>query len=432
MAFLHEHIILPLSDLFTGQRVHHYLRFLQQSKQWSKAQMADFQNERFLKLVNHAATNVPFYRDWFLKKGLSANEFHSIDDIVKLPIVDKPTMRREGIERFTADNISPRQRMVAHSSGSTGEPFAFYVSKEAYSVNTAAKLRTWYDVGYRLGDRFVKLSSSPRVSMLKKLQDRMSNGIILPFTSLDDNTLAHILDTIEQFQPTIIRTHPNAIYYLARYRKQHPGCYSFSPRFIMTTSSNLPDTFRELVKQVFQCDIVDSYSCEGTANTAENLNHDGYHVSHEYGIIEVLDDNGEPVVGGIGTVVSTDLWNYAMPFLRYNTQDLVQVDTTGTIQRIAGRMCELLEVPNGRRYTGQVIEDYFTYQTNHTVEAFQVVHRRNGSVLFHLMVGDGFTDDIRQKIINHWHSELEVPVEIKVVNHIPLMHNNKYLTIVEE
>ena len=93
--------------------------------------MADFQNERFLKLVNHAATNVPFYRDWFLKNGLSVNDFHSIDDIVKLPIVDKPTMRREGIERFTADNISPRQRMVAHSSGSTGEPFAFYVSKEA-------------------------------------------------------------------------------------------------------------------------------------------------------------------------------------------------------------------------------------------------------------------------------------------------------------
>ena len=146
----------------------------------------------------------------------------------------------------------------------------------------------------------------------------------------------------------------------------------------------------------------------------------------------MLDENDMPVKDGVGTVVSTDLWNYAMPFIRYNTRDLVYVDENGIIQRIAGRACELLEMPNGSRFTGQVIEDYFIYCTNHSVEAFQVVKRRDGSVLFRLMVGKGFSETVRQAIVEHWQNELETMVEVNVVDHIPLMNNNKYLTIVNE
>ena len=432
MAFLHEQIILPLSDLLTRQQVHRYLRFLLQSAQWSENRMAEYQDRRFRQLMSHVSVHVPFYRDWLGEHGLCAADFQTMADVVKLPIVDKAMIRNEGISRFMADNVSPRQRMVSHSSGSTGEPFEFYVSREAYSVNMAAKLRTWYDVGYRLGDSYVKLSSSPRERFTKRLQDRMTNGAVVTFNSLDDPALERILSTIEQMRPKIIRTHPNAIYYLARYRERHPGAFGFSPQFIMTTSSNLPQSFRDVIKRVFECDVIDAYSCEGTPNTAETTAHDGYHVTKEYGHIEVLDENDMPVKDGVGTVVSTDLWNYAMPFIRYNTRDLVYVDENGIIQRIAGRACELLEMPNGSRFTGQVIEDYFIYCTNHSVEAFQVVKRRDGSVLFRLMVGKGFSETVRQAIVEHWQNELETMVEVNVVDHIPLMNNNKYLTIVNE
>ena len=432
MAFIHEHIILPLSDLVTGQRVHHFLRFLRQSEHWSEDQIADFQNNRFRQLIQHASEHVPFYRDWLREHDLKASDFNTISDVVKLPIVDKAIIRKEGVFRFMADNVNSRQRMVSHSSGSTGEPFEFFVSRDAYSVNMAAKLRTWYDVGYRLGDSYVKLSSSPRESLVKRLQDKMTNGTVVTFNSLDDRALERILSAIEEKRPKIIRTHPNAIYYLARYRERHPEAFSFSPQYIMTTSSNLPLSFRDVITRVFGCDVIDAYSCEGTPNTAETMAHDGYHVTKEYGHIEVLDENNKPVLDGVGTVVSTDFWNYAMPFIRYNTRDLVFVDHDGVIQRIAGRACELLEMPNGRRFTGQVIEDFFIYHTNHSVEAFQVVKRHDGSVLFRLMVDGGFSEAIQQKIVDHWQNELGTMVEVSVVDHIPLMNNNKYLTIVNE
>ena len=265
------------------------------------------------------------------------------------------------------------------------------------------------------------------------MQDRLSNGFCLPFNSLDDDSLHQILALIEKKRPSVIRTHPNAIFYLARYRQQHPEIFSYCPRYILTTSANLPDAFRTTIREVFHCDVIDAYSCEGTANCAENALHDGYHTSHEYGIIETLDDNGMPVKEGRGRVVSTDLWNMAMPFIRYDTQDFVNLNEHGIITRILGRECELLEAPNGHRYTGQVIDDFFSYHTNHSVEAFQAVRRHSpDSVLFRIIVNSNYSTNIEESIVRYWQQELEIPVSVKTVEHIPLMHNNKYLTIVEE
>ena len=77
---------------------------------------------------------MPFYKDWFDDHHLNPNEV-TLD---QMPIVSKAIMRQEGIERFTANNCPTKDRILSRSSGSTGEPFTFYVSREASSVNTAA------------------------------------------------------------------------------------------------------------------------------------------------------------------------------------------------------------------------------------------------------------------------------------------------------
>ena len=143
MGFLHEQIILPLSDLLRGEQVHKYLKLMEIAEEWAPEQMEAFQKERLQNLIILAATEVPFYRDWFHDHNLDPQT--AILD--QLPIVSKAIMRQGGIKRFTAEHFPVKDRILSRSSGSTGEPFSFYVSKTAYSVNTAAKLRTWYLAG---------------------------------------------------------------------------------------------------------------------------------------------------------------------------------------------------------------------------------------------------------------------------------------------
>lgn len=430
MAFLHENIILPLSDLATGQQIHKYLHLLCNAEQWSPEQMLEFQQQRLQQLLSHAAKAVPFYRDWFHNKNLDPTTVK----LSQLPIVNKSLMRKEGKERYTAKTFPIKERLSARSSGSTGEPFSFYETKLSYSVNTAAKIRTWQQAGYHLGDRYMKIANGARHGWIKKLQDRFNNCLYVPFYSMDDHVLASILELIDKKRPLFIRSYPAPLYLLAQYRNHHLSLYHHQPKHIFTTGSTLPSTYREMIEKAFGCDVIDSYSCEGTPVSYETVAHDGYHITEYYGIIEVLDDNNQPVANGIGRVVSTNLWNYAHPFIRYDTQDLVEVKH-GQIQHIMGRECESLVDGDGHRYTVHNFVGFFQEDnrpTKQSVEAYQVVKRHNGSITFRLVANGQYSPEIEQYIINFWQQQLGAPVNVELVDEIPLMHNNKRLTIIEE
>lgn len=433
MGFLHEHIILPISDLITGEHVHRYLRMMRQADDWSDFKLNNFQMEQLRKLVTFAAKEVPYYRDWFKQSGMKPQELDSLNALTKLPIVDKALMRSEGIDRFASESFPKGQRLYSRSSGSTGEPFSYYESKLSHSVNAAAKLHTWYQAGYRMGNPYMKIAHGARHGKMKKLQDCINRCDYVPLYSIDDGTLKGILDRIEKIKPSFIRVYPTPLYHLALYRKNHPE-YQFKPCHIMTTGSTLPDPYRKMIEHVFGCDVIDSYSCEGTPNVYETPAHDGYHVTQYYGIIEVLDSHDAPVLNGVGRVVSTDLWNFAHPFLRYDTQDLVEV-RDGRIVQIMGRECETLEDANGGRYTIHNFVGFFQEEDRpikQSVDAYQVVKRKDGSVNFRLVVNSQYNTEIEQYIIRYWQEKLNVPVHVEVVTEIPLMDNNKRRTIIHE
>lgn len=425
MAFLHEHIILPLGDLLRGESVHTHLRDLRDVEKWSESQLHDFQQVKLRQLLAYASREVPFYRDWFLDHQANPNEVV----LSQIPIVSKAIMRQEGTERFTAAGFPRKERIASRSSGSTGEPFSYFVSREAESVNTAAKLRTWYQAGYRLGDRYMKIANGERQGKIKKLQDRVNRCLFVPFYSIDDNALKSILNTIESQKPLFIRSYPAPLYLLARYRNSHPG-YTHTPRRLFTTGSTLPEAYRKEIEKAFGCDIIDSYSCEGTPNTYETPAHDGYRVCGYYGIIEVLDNEDHPVSDGIGRVVSTDLWNLAHPFIRYDTQDLVEV-RNGQIVRIMGRESDAYIATGGETYTVHNFSHFFLYDIP-GVDSYQILRHRDGSITFNIVTNKEFTPEKTQSIIDFWQPKLKVPVSVNIVDDIPLMHNNKRKTIINE
>lgn len=425
MAFLHEHIILPLSDLVKGEQVHKYLRLLREAEMWTDEQMNDFQQQRLRQLLTYVAKEVPFYHDWFHDHGLDPTTA-SLD---QMPIVDKAVMRQEGIERFAAEGFPEKDRMVLRSSGSTGEPFVFYDTRLSYSVNMASKLRTWYQAGYRLGDRYMKISSSARGSWMKRLQDCFNCCTFEVFDSINDDSLGKILDDIERRRPLFIRSYPDPLYMLALFRMKH-GHYSHKPKYIMTTASTLTDHQRSTIEQAFGCSVIDSYSCEGTPNTYQTADSDIYRVCNYYGIIEVLDDDGAHVENGTGRVVSTDLWNYAEPFIRYDTKDLVEV-RNGNIVRIAGRSSECVAMSDGSLLSANNLTHFFNRKVD-TVSAYRLICRRDGSVEVMVVPTKMFSDSDKAEIVNYWKDYLKTDVSVHIVDDIPMRKNGKYQTIVNE
>ena len=249
-----ERVILPLGDILTGQSVSKYLRFLQKSRYWSREEIDRFQNERLRLLITHAYGHVPFYREEMDKLQLTPADIRTKEDLRLLPIVTKAMIKKEGIERFKAAGIPEKSIVQGASSGSTGEPFRYLTTKDDYSVNIAANLRGWYDMGWRLGDRYVKLSQNPRNNPVKRLQDYMTNNLYLATNPLTDENFANVLRQIESYKPRVIRCYPDPLLLLARYKRVHPE-FAWSPVAITTTGNTLFPETRKEIEEAWGCKV---------------------------------------------------------------------------------------------------------------------------------------------------------------------------------
>ena len=149
--------------------------------------------------------------------------------------------------------------------------------------------------------------------------------------------------------------------------------------------------------------------------------------------VELLDDNGNPVTDGIGRVVSTDLWNMAQPFIRYDTKDFVEL-RNGVIHRIVGRESDMIADVHGHRLTVHSFNGYFNGKGLEPglVSGFQIVCHKDQTITFRIEPTALFSQSAEQKIISYWSNELGCKVSVQIVDSLPLMRNNKRAVIVNE
>jgi phenylacetate-CoA ligase len=79
--------------------------------------------KRLQSLLNPAADNVPFYRNFYRRLGLTSNQLRTVSDLQSLPIFTKTDYRQGETESFWATNKKTQFRVQSKTTGSTREPF---------------------------------------------------------------------------------------------------------------------------------------------------------------------------------------------------------------------------------------------------------------------------------------------------------------------
>lgn len=116
---------------------------------------------RLAPLLLHAAENVPFYRESYRCLGLGPDELRTIEDLQMLPVVSKATYREHPTEHFLAVNIPAYRHIQRSTSGSSGEPFRFWLDRNKLPLIVATRLfyDSWF--GPSLFDRCVRIGVPP-------------------------------------------------------------------------------------------------------------------------------------------------------------------------------------------------------------------------------------------------------------------------------
>ena len=403
-----------------------------QSQWWTREQIDEFQNYNLRKLIKHSYENVPFYNEQFKKLKLTPDDIKTKDDLYKLPILRKEEIRKNFPHKIVAKNVPKSDLILNSSSGSTGQPLKYYQTKSSHSMWHAAGIRGWYWMGYNLGDKYIKISQNPRNSFVKKTQDFLNRSLYLSCQQLTNNNFQHIVEEINRYRPKYIRLYPDMGLFLSSYIKNNNEKV-YSPSAITTTGNILFESTRKRIEEVFNCDVFDSYSCEGSATAAECSTHECYHSSMEYSIAEIIHQGTEVNPGEKGRIITTDLHNYATPLIRYDTQDYVVKSKVKCscgrnltpIEKIEGRDSDILIAPNGKLLIVHNFTVYFEWFDS--IEQFQI--RQNTADEFNILlkVNSKFTHSIEQDIYKYWYEYIggNIKLKIDLVDDIPFTVSGK-------
>lgn len=354
-----------LSKTNNRKKVERLYKFYNESQYWSVEELKSYQHERFIEIFNFCKYNVPYYRKLFQEYKISSNDISCVEDLYKIPILTKKIIRTN-IDKLKAINLENSRFISNSTSGTSGSNLKFFSDSESIHSKIALTLRRYEWMGVSLFDKEFNiwgaswdLKQNIYYARLKRLLN-LENKINYSGYNLGDKNCVEIFDLLCKTNPKIIKSYPSILYNLSTFFEKNN--LEFYPKTIHIGGEKLYDFQRLQIEKVFKAKVYDFYGARDMPNIAQNSSQfNGLHVFMENVILEVLDDNDQPIKEGEGNIALTGLNNFAMPFIRYKIGDRAKISLNRKcpsgrnlqiIDEVIGRTFDIIEFPNGNKVGG--------------------------------------------------------------------------------
>ncbi|WP_396601174.1 CoF synthetase [Algibacter sp. R77976] len=323
----------------------------------SKKRRSDY----LIKLLNHAVETVPYY---FEKKG-----FNSISDF---PVVNK-LMLREHLDDFLSIKYKNEPSFEVSTSGSTGTPLVVFQDINKKQRNTADTLYFSEKSGYKIGHKLFYIRAWGGILNKGFLVSFLQNIKTINVKEIDGENIPKLIKDITKGNST-----KAFIGYTSSFREICKYLESVNSPPIKTNISSmianaepLGEPTKKAVKKYFDFDILSRYSNMENGILSQQIKNGGnnFHINWASYYIEILDlEKDIPVsFGTLGRVVVTDLFNFNMPLIRYDTGDLAIMDVekssfngAPSFFKVEGRRMDTIYDTKGKIMTTVVYElEYF-------------------------------------------------------------------------
>jgi len=442
-----RHIVSPLLERLLGRRTFRFLRELETSQWWSAQRIRSLQETKLRTLFELASSNCDWYRSLFAQLDINIHRDDPFAILRILPRLDKQTIREQ---QAALTNASVEGGPIPfNTGGSTGEPLSFVVDRRRIAFDKAARLLTHSWFGVQPGDREVYLWGSPlelrRQDRVKRFRDRLTNELLLDAFHLNPQSMSRYLDRITAFDPVSIFGYPSSLTTFAEYCLATNKRYGAKKlRAVFVTGEVVNAAQRATLSQFFNVPIVDGYGSRDGGFIAHECPHGSTHVMDQNVIVEILDDDGQPVVEGTsGEIVLTHLDAHALPLIRYRTGDMAtrRSDRCG-----CGRGLSLIGPVEGRRGDHLVAADgtlahplaaIYVMREMRAIKQFRIKQERDRSINVQIVASDepGATDGYvdHKRIITDLRRRLgPIPVSVSKVATIPVAKSGKHLHVISD
>ena len=304
-------------DFLTGSKVRkHFVDIKNIMENDTNPSTSKLREDYLFKILKYATENVEFYR-----------KFKEFKSIKSFPVINKNIIRNH-YEAFQSPEFLNAAVVTMHTSGSTGTPFVVRQDKNKRDRVYAEMIYFWGKAGYQVGMKYLFLRVWTSINRKSRLTAWARNLVMVDIRSEDEENLENIRNLLESDRKIrMLLGYASALETLANYLLKcgdTPEMYS-NINTIIGFGEAFPENAHKKLKEVFNCNVISLYSNqENGMLAAECIEHKEFHVNRASYYIELLKIGAdEPAgIGEEGRVVVTDLFNHAMPLIRYDTGDI--------------------------------------------------------------------------------------------------------------
>ena len=292
----------------------------------------ELQSEKLIKQVKHVYEHVPYYRDLMDKKGVKPDDIHGIDDLCKLPFIEKSDLRETYPYGMLAVPLDECVR-IHSTSGTTGKRVIAYYTQHDIDlwddccaralIATGADKEDVVQVSYGFG---LFTGGAGLNGGSHKV-----GSLTLPISS--GNTERQIQFMMD-LGATVLCCTPSYAAYIGESLKE----MGYTPDDIPLKAGIFgaepwTQEIRENIEKTLGIKAYDIYGLteiSGPGVSFECSEQKGMHVNEDHFVAEIINpETGEVLPDGEkGELVFTCLDKEAFPLLRYRTRDICVLNRT--------------------------------------------------------------------------------------------------------
>ena len=344
----------------------------------------DEQSAHLVKKLNsviaHASNSFDFYKKIYSEHGVLGTELKYLDDFSEYPIITKEMIRTHTDEFKGAMRIN--------TGGTSGEPFSFFIDKDAFAREWAHMHYIWSLKGYTKTDIKITLRGK-NLGSKNIVYNPVHNEFIINTYKSVSSFKDELLELFTKYQIKYVHGYPSAIY---EFFKELETVFNDVEKKVVTSNivsclfgSEFPVPYMvDYLHGRWSLDYISWYGHSEMAILAYDLEKKNqYKPLMTYGYTEVVDNK----------LLGTSYNNFDMPLIRYDTGDRVEgkSDKNGLLEYFTvkeGREGDFIVDKNGKKIPLTALILGRHHKIFDIADFIQVGQDDNGLVTFYITLTD--------------------------------------------
>lgn len=394
----------------------------------SLSEINTLQEQKLLEVLSYVNQNSPFYKRLFSKAKIDISKIKTIEDLQLLPVTTK-----EDLQIHNDDFLCvPANKIIdyATTSGTLGDPVTFGLTDKDLDRLAYNEAISFDCAGIKEGDIVQLMTTIDRRFMAGLAYflglRKMKVGVIRVGAGIPELQW----DSILKYKPTYLITVPSFLLKLIEYAEtnniDYNNCGIKGAICIGESLRNQDFSMTVLSKKItdkWNIKLFSTYASTEMSTAFTECEHSiGGHHHPELIIVEVLDENNQPVKEGeSGELTFTTLGIEAMPLVRFKTGDIVQLHTdpcscgrnTLRVGPVIGRKQQMIKYKGTTLYPPAMIDILNNFDT---IENYIIIISTNelgtDEILIRIAVKLE-SGGVLNKIKDHFRAKLRVTPKIE-------------------